>query len=92
LLFRDKPLVKSLKNQTIFKALQALEGLGFADLREHGIYAKLEILIAFLENTNSLTMAGGEKHLNEIEQMIGIPSAVGGFVLGLLRLNLGARV
>jgi hypothetical protein len=70
------------RNRLIFRALRELGGFDIT-----GIGA----LTVFLRETGRLEEAGGEAYLAEIENMIGIPSAVRGFALGLLRLHLGDR-
>jgi hypothetical protein len=71
------------RNKIIFQGLQELERLGLS-----GAGA----LTTFLRETGRLEAAGGEPYLLDIERMIGIPSAIRGFAIGLLRLNLGARI
>jgi hypothetical protein len=71
------------RNRVIFEALRELEKLGMAGI---------EGLTVFLRETGGLEAAGGEIYLQEIETTIGIPSAIRGFAVGILRLNLGARI
>jgi hypothetical protein len=66
----------SKKHQIIFYALKGLESLGLVDLRRRSLYAKLKLLTAYLSKTGELAAAGGEKYLYQIENLIGIPSAV----------------
>jgi hypothetical protein len=71
------------RNRVIFHALRELEKSGMTGINT---------LITFLRETSQLEAAGGEEYLGDIERMIGIPSAIRGFTLGLLRLNLGAKI
>jgi hypothetical protein len=66
-------------NQTIFQALQFMES---ADIKG------IEALLNCLDILGCLEAAGGEKYVREAEEMIGIPSAVTGFALGLMELSL----
>jgi hypothetical protein len=77
------------KHVVIFRALVKLEGLGFIDLRNQGIYAKMKLLITFLNEFKMLDRAGGENYIRQIERSIGIPSAIDGFTLSLLKLAVG---
>ena len=78
-------------NRLIFKALREIEKLGIVDIRDRGVYAKLELLLAFLRETGNLA-PDFEIYVRGCENMIGIPSAIGGFTLGLLRFRLGGKV
>lgn len=71
------------RNKIVFQALRELEKLNLAGI---------EALTVFLRETGRLEAAGGKDYLSGTESMIGVPSAVRGFALGLLRLNLGARI
>ncbi|MDR1100390.1 MAG: hypothetical protein LBL28_07920 [Treponema sp.] len=50
------------------------------------------MLITFLRETSRLEAAGGGEYIRDIERMVGIPSAIQIFALGILRLNLGAKI
>jgi hypothetical protein len=71
------------RNRLIFEALRELERLGMAGPKA---------LAVLLRETGQLEAAGGEDYVRDIESMIGVPSAIRGFALGILRLHLGARV
>jgi hypothetical protein len=70
-------------NRVIFQALRDLERLDVTGI---------EALTVFLRETGWLDDASKEDYLSGIESMIGMPSAVSGFALGLLRLNMGALI
>ena len=78
-------------NRLIFSALREIEKLGIVDVRDRGVHAKLKPLLAFLRETGNLA-PDFERYVRGCENMIGIPSAIGGFTLGLLRLRLGGKV
>jgi hypothetical protein len=70
-------------NRVIFQAAQELEKLDMSGA---------DVFITLLRETGTLEKAGGEDYVREIEGMVGIPSAVQSFTIGLLRLNLGAKI
>jgi hypothetical protein len=71
------------RNKIIFHALRELERLDMAGVN---------VLITFLRETSRLEAAGGGEYIRDIERMVGIPSAIQIFALGILRLNLGAKI
>jgi hypothetical protein len=76
-------LFKVPRNKIIFHALRELE---------RSAMAGIGTLITFLRETGTMEKAGGESYARDIESMVGIPSAIQIFALGLIRINLGARI
>jgi replicative DNA helicase len=74
-------------NRVIFEALRAIKCRPGADL-----YAKYNLLVSLLKATGNFENAGGKAYLEEIRDMIGIPSAVHAFAAKLVELKAGLPV
>ncbi|GHT80900.1 hypothetical protein FACS1894130_12560 [Spirochaetia bacterium] len=70
------------KHRVIFRALIRLHQLEIIKKWNDN----LSLLITFLTEMGSLDAAGGREYLALIENMVGIPSAIEGFALELLKL------